>query len=201
MSSQPPEPTPNRPHVAAQSQKVSHLYRYKLRSEQLAGFFQTIRDEGVRLESITFLCIGTDRSTGDALGPLVGTFLEEAGYRQVVGTLSAPCDGSNMEERVAQLPPDGVIIAIDACLGKPQSVGQYQVANMPIEPGKSVGKRLPPVGDYSIAAIVNVDGPKKYWILQNTSLHHVVRMAKDVVAAVQAVFPADGEADDSVRGR
>ncbi|MDF2670754.1 MAG: sporulation protein, partial [Paenibacillus sp.] len=155
-------------------------YRLKVSSEQLADFFQTIRKEGVSLEHLVFFCIGTDRSTGDALGPLVGTFLEEAGYKRVVGTLGKPCDGSNMELRMEELPDDGIIIAIDACLGKPGSLGKFQVANIALEPGKSVGKRLPAVGHYSVAAIVNVDGPKKFWILQNTSLHQVVRMAKSI---------------------
>lgn len=182
-------PEPERVSAEFPSRKTTAPFRLKLKNNQLVGFFQTMYEEGVRLEALSFLCIGTDRSTGDALGPLVGTFLEEAGYRCVVGTLSQPCDGSNMEARMAELPESGVVIAIDACLGKPLSVGQFQVANMPIEPGKSVGKRLPPVGDYSVAAIVNVDGPKKYWILQNTSLHHVVQMAKEIVAAIIAVYP------------
>ncbi|WP_127580237.1 spore protease YyaC [Paenibacillus koleovorans] len=164
-------------------------YRHKLTGEQLSGFFRSIRDEGVPLDSLAFLCIGTDRSTGDSLGPLLGTFLEEAGYAPIVGTLSRPCDGSNMEARLAELPQDRIVIAIDACLGKPVSVGYFQVANQPLEPGKSVGKRLPAVGHYSIAAIVNVDGPKKYWILQNTSLHQVVRMAKEIAGALMEVFP------------
>ncbi len=166
-------------------------YRHKVKGDRLIDFFQSIRKEGVSLEQLIFFCIGTDRSTGDALGPLVGTFLTEAGYTRVVGTLSNPCDGSNMEARLAQLPAEGIVIAIDACLGKPNSLGQYQVANLPLEPGKSVGKRLPAVGHYSIAAIVNVDGPKKYWILQNTSLHHVVQMAKDITAAIITVFPIE----------
>jgi putative sporulation protein YyaC len=185
----PSQPGPQNEPVDRTRREASIPFRLKLNSKQLVGFFQSIYEEGVRLEAITFLCIGTDRSTGDALGPLVGTFLEEAGYRQVIGTLSMPCDGSNMVARVAEMPAGGIVIAIDACLGKPSSVGQYQVANQPIEPGKSVGKRLPPVGDYSIAAIVNVDGPKKYWILQNTSLHQVVRMAKEIVFAIRKVFP------------
>lgn len=34
-------------------------------------------------------CIGTDRATGDCLGPLVGTNLKRLGYT-VVGTLDEP---------------------------------------------------------------------------------------------------------------
>jgi putative sporulation protein YyaC len=114
----------------------------------------------------------------------------EAGFQHVIGTLAYPCDASNIAERLTQLPLGKLVVAIDACLGRPASIGYYQVSNQPLYPGESVGKQLPAVGDFSIAAIVNIDGNKKYWILQNTSLHHVVTMAKEIISAVQAVWPA-----------
>lgn len=165
-------------------------FRQKLKGERLPEFFRFIRDQGVLASDIFFVCIGTDRSTGDALGPLTGTLLSEAGYRCVVGTLDAPCDASNLTERLKEVPPGKATIAIDACLGLPASVGLFQVANHPLAPGKSVGKSLPPVGRYSIAAIVNTDGPKQYATLQTTPLHRVLTMARAIVAAVQDVFPA-----------
>lgn len=164
--------------------------RHKVTGERLPDFFRYIREEGVVIDDIVFVCIGTDRSTGDALGPLVGTFLREAGYRQVIGTLDAPCDASNLEARLSEIPPQKTVVAIDACLGLPTSIGMFQVANRPLAPGKSVGRSLPPVGRYSIAAIVNADGPKQYWILQSTSLHRVMTMAKAVAEAVKTVFPS-----------
>ena len=41
---------------------------------------------------MVFLCIGTDRSTGDSLGPLIGSRLEAEGIGDVVviGTLEHP---------------------------------------------------------------------------------------------------------------
>ncbi len=63
-----------------------------------------IRQQGISLDGLVFVCIGTDRSTGDAIGPLVGTLLEEAGYTRVVGTLNYPCDGSNMQQRLSEIP-------------------------------------------------------------------------------------------------
>lgn len=164
-------------------------FRQKCKGEQLPDFFRLIRKEGVAIEGIVFVCIGTDRSTGDALGPLAGTLLREAGYSQVIGTLDAPCDASNLVERLREAPPNKIVVAIDACLGLPASVGLFQVANRPLEPGKSVGRSLPPVGRYSVAAIVGKDGPKQYWVLQSTSLHQVLTMAREIVAAVQTVYP------------
>ncbi|MBE1446587.1 spore protease YyaC [Paenibacillus sp. OAS669] len=167
------------------------VLRKKVKGQELAEFLLSIREPELDAGEVLFLCIGTDRSTGDALGPLVGTMLTEAGYPHVMGTLEAPVDASNMIERLADIPPGCKVVAIDACLGQHASVASYQVSNQPMEPGKSLGKQLPAVGDYSIAGIVNVDGGQKYSTLQSTSLHRVMVMAKEIVAAIRVAFPVD----------
>lgn len=147
---------------------------------------------------VTFLCIGTDRSTGDALGPLVGTGLAAAGVGRVIGTLASPCDANTLPELAARLasPPPGserergIVIAVDAALGKAESVGKFQVTSVPMLPGASLGRNLPQVGDYGIAGIVNAKGGNTYAILQNTSLYRVISMADDIVAAVVSAFRA-----------
>lgn len=168
---------------------VQPLFRKKVRANELPEFLRMVRQQGVTTHDLLFLCIGTDRSTGDAFGPLVGTMLEELGYRHVIGTLARPFDASNLFERLNEMPPGKVAIAIDACLGQPSSLAWYQVSNRPIAPGKSVGKQLPLLGTYSIAGIVNVDAGQKYAILQSTSLYRVMNMAKEVTAAIRSVFP------------
>ncbi|MEW9701174.1 spore protease YyaC [Paenibacillus sp. SI8] len=172
-------------HVGAQE----HYWK-KMNGEQLGLFLLEIaQTQRMKPDRVAFVCIGTDRSTGDALGPLVGSGLKEAGYPHVIGTLEAPCDASNLTERLQEIPLGCVVIAIDACLGQKLSVGLYQVSNQPLAPGKSVGKVLPQVGDYTIAAIVNADGPKQYAILQTTSLFSVIQMAKEVTRAIAIAFP------------
>ena len=54
---------------------------------------------------IAFACIGTDRSTGDALGPLVGQRLLKLGFDRtpVIGTLEEPLHALNLEERLLPL--------------------------------------------------------------------------------------------------
>jgi hypothetical protein len=44
---------------------------------------------GAASRPVTFACIGSDRSTGDALGPLVGQRLERLGHPRegIIGTL------------------------------------------------------------------------------------------------------------------
>lgn len=161
------------------------LEQTKLSGGELDSFFRKIytRHQG---KTITFLCIGTDRSTGDALGPLVGTKLEERGMTAVVGTLREPCDAGNLEECMAAIPPENIVVAIDACLGAPGSVGYYLVSEQPLQPAQSVGRSLPAVGHYSVAAVVNVKGPKPYSTLQMTSLYKVMQMADEIAAAAAA---------------
>ncbi|MBW5447913.1 spore protease YyaC [Cohnella sp. CFH 77786] len=136
------------------------------------------------LSEMTFLCIGTDRSSGDCLGPWVGTLLAEAGFERVVGTLENPCDAEKLPDAIAALPPSGIILAVDACLGRPESVGAYLAAANPLIPGRSVGKPLPPVGAFSVAGIVNAAGPKPYWSLQTTSVLRVMNMAREIADAI-----------------
>jgi putative sporulation protein YyaC len=163
-------------------------YMKRVKKEGLQQFLKELKAEGIGMEQAYFLCIGTDRSTGDALGPLVGTMLKERGVQRVCGTLEEPCDSSNLTDKLSRIPEGSIVIAIDACLGQPDSVGLYLVSNRPLEPGKSVGKKLPPAGSYSIAAVVNASGGKTYTMLQTTSLNLVMRMAREIAEAIADVF-------------
>lgn len=151
-----------------------------------AGLHRFIRHIAARhsLSEMTFLCIGTDRSSGDCLGPWIGTLLEEAGFAGVIGTLEKPCDAEKLPDVIPTLPAAGKILAIDACLGRPESVGAYLAAASPLIPARSVGRKFPPLGAYSIAGIVNAAGPKPYWTLQTTSLYRVMNMARETADAI-----------------
>lgn len=163
------------------------MKRTKLNSKGLISFFQEIADLHPA-EAVTFLCIGTDRSTGDALGPLTGSRLLEYGFPNVVGTLPNPCDADNLIVRLGGIPAEHIIIAIDACLGSPGSPGYYFVSCEPLQPAQSIGLILPAVGHYSLAAVVDVNGPKPYRTLQTTPLHRVMVMAEEIAGAAAAGF-------------
>jgi putative sporulation protein YyaC len=140
-------------------------------------------------QKIVCVCIGTDRSTGDSLGPLVGTFLSsyESENFAVMGTLEEPVHALNLPEKIANLQrfhPNSLIIAIDACLGKLKSVGSIQVGMGPIKPGAGVNKQLPEVGQIHVTGIVNVAGFMEYMVLQNTRLSTVMRMAQMIADSI-----------------
>ncbi|MBD3922565.1 spore protease YyaC [Paenibacillus sp. PR3] len=133
---------------------------------------------------VAFVCIGTDCSTGDAFGPLVGTALRSRGWNNVNGTMEQPLDAKRIAHEGIHQPAEAIVIAIDACLGKPESIGMFAVAEGPLKPGEGIGLNLAPVGDYSIAGVVNRQGPRPYQTLQATSLHLVMQMAESAAAAI-----------------
>ena len=138
---------------------------------------------------LVFLCIGTDRSTGDAMGPLVGERLQRmvGDTASVLGTLDVPVHASNLQEvldRLYATEPRAVVVAVDACLGRTESVGTIAVGRGGLAPGAGVNKALPTVGAAFVTGIVNVGGFMEYFVLQNTRLQLVVRMAEVISDAL-----------------
>jgi putative sporulation protein YyaC len=142
-------------------------------------------------DQLVLVAVGTDRSTGDALGPLVGSALlnhSNTGKFQVLGTLEEPVHATNLRqtlEFVTQRWDKPFIVALDACLGRPEHVGSVTVGPGPLQPGTGVRKSLPEVGDMHIKGTVNIGGFMEYFVLQNTRLSLVVNMA-DVIAEAAA---------------
>ncbi|MNM48973.1 hypothetical protein D3C76_277520 [compost metagenome] len=134
-------------------------------------------------QDMVIVCIGTDRSTGDCLGPLVGSALAKyhSSHFHLYGTLEEPVHAMNLKETLDQIHSrfvDPYIISIDACLGQTSSVGSIQVVQGPLRPGAGVNKELPPVGDIHLTGIVNVGGFMEYFVLQNTRLSLVMRLSE-----------------------
>ncbi len=135
---------------------------------------------------IVIIGIGTDRSTGDSLGPLVGNILlsknifYENGFA-VYGCLDNPVHAVNLEDKLIEISNnfhDPLIIGIDACLGKSESIGFITLKKGPLKPGTGVKKQLPDVGQLHLTGIVNISGYLEYFVLQNTRLSIVMNMAE-----------------------
>ncbi|MCB2290641.1 spore protease YyaC [Clostridium sp. CS001] len=131
---------------------------------------------------IVILCIGTDRSTGDSLGPLVGNKLKFLSRNKVhiYGSLECPVHAKNLCETIDEINytyTDPYIIAIDACLGSLQNVGKVIVEEKPLSPGAAMNKDLPKVGNLSITGVVNISGAFEFMVLQNTRLYTVMVLA------------------------
>jgi putative sporulation protein YyaC len=150
-----------------------------------------------RLRGVAVVCVGTDRSTGDALGPLTGHRLKALVPEQapVFGTLEDPVHAGNLAEKVADIArgfPAHTIVAVDACLGSLENVGTICVGQGALRPGAGVNKVLPPVGDLHVTGVVNVGGFMEYFVLQNTRLHLVMRMSTVIAEGLAGLFAAHG---------
>lgn len=148
-------------------------------SRRLSAFLSKLPTD----RRIVIVCLGTDRSTGDSLGPIAGTRLRNSWSPEfdLYGTLEEPVHAMNLEDTlkgIRLMYRNPFIIGVDACLGKATSVGNVIAAEGPIRPGAGVYKELPPVGDIHISGVVNVGGFMEYMVLQNTRLHLVMRMAE-----------------------
>lgn len=134
------------------------------------------------------LCIGTDRATGDCLGPLVGDQLVNYDSRiKVMGCLETPVHALNIRETISEINmkvENPFIIAVDAALGQGCHVGHITVSNTPIFPGKGVNKKLPAIGDISITGIVNVSSHHS-GLLHSTRLYTVVTLANCIADALK----------------
>lgn len=135
------------------------------------------------IHHIIVLCIGTDRSTGDSLGPMTGTLINKMKpkYLTVYGTLHQPVHAINLDSTIKKIHEsyeNAFIIAIDASLGKVDSIGQLYSGFGPILPGSALKKKLTAVGDIHIAGVVNIAGLMEYTVLQSTRLSLIYDMSK-----------------------
>lgn len=129
---------------------------------------------------ITYVGIGTDRNILDSLGPIVGTMLEERGYK-VYGTVDQPMHALSIPKYVDEINDNKCVIAIDACAAVSETLYTIKFRQKPVKPGAGSGKILPHVGHYSILGMV--DG---HDVIENVGrLKHTLAMAKDIVDTIE----------------
>lgn len=147
--------------------------------------YKKIKMQKKEYSKIVVVCVGTDRSTGDSLGPMIGTFLSKRrglkGKIDILGTLDYPVHAKNLKERISAIDTENsLVIAIDASLGKIENIGKIDVKKESLRPGAGVGKDLPHVGDIAITAVVNLGGCMEYIVLQNTRLSFIFQLAQKI---------------------
>ncbi|MBT9153788.1 MAG: hypothetical protein DDT39_00445 [Firmicutes bacterium] len=105
----------------------------------------------------------------------------------VYGTLEQPVHATNLHEVTAPLSAkhhNSFVLAVDACLGKSENIGVITVGHGSLRPGAGVNKELPAVGDAYITGVVNVGGFMEYFVLQNTRLYLVYRLAQTIADGI-----------------
>ena len=155
---------------------------------------QCILEYQEQWSELVFLCIGTDRVTGDCLGPFVGQELSHYSGMNftVYGTLFQPVHALNLIDictHIKKCHPDALIVAIDASLGQKKHLGYVTIANGALHPGAAIHKKLPSVGHIRITGIVNVSGVLEQLTLQTTRLSTVVFLADKIVQGILETIP------------
>jgi putative sporulation protein YyaC len=159
------------------------LFCFTKMEASLSSLLSKLNKTGDR--QIIYVCIGTDRATGDCLGPLVGTRLKALlPDAKLYGTLKDPVHASNLEQVLTAIENNSykpLIVAVDACLGKTERIGFININHGSLRPGSALNRTLPAVGDFHISGVVNTAGFLSHLVLQNTRLFLVDRMA-DVIS-------------------
>ena len=97
------------------------------------------------------------------------------------GTLDDPIHALNIYEaidKISKTHSKGNFLAIDACLGSKSSIGNIQIREGPILPGKGVGKKLPQIGNYSIVGIVDKIDENNRFSFNNVRLSFILELAE-----------------------
>lgn len=174
-------------------QKASNAYyidatdKFALLNFKL-GFYTLINEIEITKRKIIILCIGTDRATGDSLGPLTGYKLNKLPFSEnihIYGTLESPVHAQNLKNTVDNIYnryESPFVVAIDASLGVADHINYITMGKGSLKPGAGVKKELPEVGDVFITGIVNICTSMDLCVLQNTRLSGVMKMA-DIISS------------------
>lgn len=132
---------------------------------------------------IIFLCIGSDRSTGESFGPFVGTMLKENHFpHHVFGTIADPVHALNLNLVLKEIDnrfSEPIIFGVDACLGDSHQIGSILLKEGPLIPGCAINNLLPELGNYHLKAVVNhLDCITPVSSLNTTRLDTVLTLAK-----------------------
>ncbi|KOF57041.1 MULTISPECIES: spore protease YyaC [Clostridium] len=163
--------------------KIRTLYNAPMSYYKISNFLQKYINDNTII-----VCIGTDRCIGDCLGPMVGTMLKEKFFPlNVYGTISDPIHALNLDKRLSEIKSKHIsstIIGIDACLGDAENIGEIQIRDYAIHPGKGVGKSLPDVGEVSIIGIVDSCESNELFTNRNIRLNLIFQMSKTITQAI-----------------
>ena len=145
--------------------------------------------------NIIFLCIGTSKIIGDAIGPIVGSKLKsiENGYIQIYGTLENNLNFNNTKEILENINSNYTkpcIITIDAALSN-NNLGNIILGNGFIKIGKALEKCLCFYSDVNIKCVVGNyynDKRKNIETLQEVAIEEVTKMTSVIANGIRNVL-------------
>ena len=111
------------------------------------------------MKETVVICIGSDKVSGDMLGPLVGSSLREEYHLPcpVYGAVGESVNGVNLEEYLEMIyakHKESRIIAVDAALGSASDVGRIRLKKGGIKAGGALDRAGEKIGDVGIVGVV-----------------------------------------------
>lgn len=140
------------------------------------------------------VCVGSDLTIGDCLGPISGSMLKyktQGTNAFLYGTLAAPVTAKEiayMRTFLKETHPTSPVIAVDAAVGEAGDVGLIKVHDTPLMPGAGANKKLGALGDMSILGIVAEKSVANYALLNTTRLNLVYTMSEIISSALAALL-------------
>lgn len=138
------------------------------------------------------VCVGSDKISGDSLGPLVGSLLREGGVPcPVYGAMGHAVNGVNLGEYrrfLRRYHPGVPVIAVDAAVGRSDEVGQIKYRLGGVQAGGAVGREELPLGDLAILGVVGKKGGDVLASLLSVPYHEVEALAHRIAAKIAAVL-------------
>ena len=111
------------------------------------------------MKETVVICIGSDKVSGDMLGPLVGSSLREEYHLPcpVYGAVGESVNGINLEEYLEMISSKhkgSRIIAVDAAVGNGADIGKIRLKKGGIKAGGALDRGGDKVGDVGIVGVV-----------------------------------------------
>ncbi|MDM5326589.1 spore protease YyaC [Neobacillus sp. CF12] len=139
-------------------------------------------------EHIYVIGIGSNRISGDSLGPFVGTLLKNSfpDHLTVLGNLQSPLDATTLVPELTSFTfnKNSFVIGIDSVFGSEEIVNSIVINDGPIVPGIGLGNILPPIGDCGIKGVVLENDPALKNSLLCTDLNLVYTMATSIAKGI-----------------
>lgn len=164
----------------------------------ICDFAKKIESINGKYSELIFICVGTDRITGDCFGPIVGERLiknlKNNQNFKIYGTLSKNVSFSSIDyylNKIKQSSNNPYIVIIDSALSTEENIGKIFIENKKTRLGNAIGKSKKNIGDMSIRAIIgenfqNIN--KNMYVLQNTHLSLVISLANIVSQGILEVL-------------
>ena len=147
------------------------------------------------MKETVVICIGSDKVSGDMLGPLVGSSLREEYHLPcpVYGAVGESVNGINLEEYLEMISArhgESRIIAVDAALGKGEDVGRIRLKKGGIKAGGALERAGEKVGDVGIVGVVAEERDPKdvYAALLGVPFSLVEELAKRIAEMIHAAL-------------